>query len=60
MLKAGLTIPVEKNLSVQPVVQYWFPLSSKAKKTADGKPYNRNGKLDDTFVTGINLSLSFS
>jgi hypothetical protein len=59
MLKAGLTIPVEKNLSVQPVVQYWFPLSSKAKKTMDGNSYNHNGKLDDTFVTGINLSLSF-
>ncbi len=59
MIKVGFTIPVAKNLSIQPVAQYWFPFSDKAKKTVDGKSYNHNGKLDDTFVTGINLSLSF-
>ncbi len=59
MVKAGFTIPIAKNLSVQPVAQYWFPLSSKAKKTVDGNSYNHNGKLDDTFVTGINLTFSF-
>jgi len=59
MLKACLTIPIGKDLSIQPVVQYWFPLSSKAKKTVDGNSYNHNGKLDDTFVTGINLTFSF-
>ncbi len=59
MVKAGLTIPIAKNSSIQPIAQYWFPLSSKAKKTVDGNSYNHNGKLDDTFVTGINLSLSF-
>lgn len=59
MVKAGFTIPIAKNLSVQPIAQYWFPLSSKAKRTVDGNSYNHNGKLDDTFVTGINLTFSF-
>lgn len=55
MVKAGFTIPVAKNLSVQPVAQYWFPLSSKAKRHG----YNPNGHLDDTFVSGINMAFSF-
>ncbi|MBI5409125.1 MAG: hypothetical protein HZA14_07150 [Nitrospirae bacterium] len=59
MVKAGLTIPVAKNVSVQPVAQYWFPLSSKAKKTVDGSSFNFNGKLDDTLVAGVNMTLSF-
>ena len=58
MIKAGFTIPVAKNITVQPVAQYWFPLSGKARKTVDGSSYNHNGKIDDTFVTGINLTLS--
>ena len=59
MLKAGFTIPVAKNISIQPVAQYWFPLSSDAKKSVDGNSFNPNGKLDETLVTGINLTLSF-
>ncbi|MBI5408547.1 MAG: hypothetical protein HZA14_04190 [Nitrospirae bacterium] len=59
MIKAGLTIPVAKNVSVQPVAQYWFPLSNKARKTIDGSSYNFNGKLDDTLVAGVNMTLGF-
>lgn len=59
MVKAGLTIPVAKNMSLQPLAQYWVPLSGKAKRTIDGISYNPNGKLDKTFVAGINLLLSF-
>ncbi|MCL4456834.1 MAG: hypothetical protein M1147_11925 [Nitrospirae bacterium] len=59
MVKAGFTIPIAKNVSLQPMVQYWFPLSNKAKKSVAGNSYNPNGKLDDTLVTGINLTLSF-
>jgi hypothetical protein len=59
MLKAGFTIPIAKNVSVQPLVQYWFPLSTSAKKSVSGNSYNPNGKLDETLVTGINLTLSF-
>ncbi|OIO28264.1 MAG: hypothetical protein AUJ60_07560 [Nitrospirae bacterium CG1_02_44_142] len=59
MVKAGLTIPVAKNMSLQPLIQYWFPLSSNAKKSVSGNSYNPNGKLDETLVTGVNLTLSF-
>mgnify|MGYP001627053819 CR=1 FL=1 len=55
MVKAGFTIPLAQNLSLQPVVQYWFPLSDKAKRHG----YNPNGHLDDTFVTGLNLTFNF-
>jgi len=59
MVKAGLTVPVTGNISVQPVVQYWFPLSDDADKTVDGSSYNFNGKLDDTLVAGVNMTLTF-
>ncbi|MBZ0156734.1 MAG: hypothetical protein K8I29_11080 [Alphaproteobacteria bacterium] len=55
MVKAGLTVPVAKNMALQPVVQYWFPLSDKAERHG----YNPNGHLDDTLVTGLNVVLSF-
>ncbi|MCS7215898.1 MAG: hypothetical protein RMI30_01995 [Thermodesulfovibrio sp.] len=58
-LQAGLTIPVLKNLTIQPVVQYWFPLSSKAKRIVDGNSYNPNGHLDDTWVAGVGITFSF-
>ncbi len=63
MVKVGFTIPVTKMFSVQPVAQYWFPLSSDASKTvtdASGvHQFNPNGHLDDTFVYGLNLTFSF-
>ncbi len=59
MVKAGLTIPVAGNIVIQPLIQYWFPLSDAAKRTVDGNSYNFNGKLDDTFVYGLNVTLSF-
>lgn len=58
-VQAGLTIPVMKNVTVQPVVQYWFPLSNKAKRIVDGNPYNPNGHLDDTWVIGLGITFSF-
>lgn len=59
MLKAGLTIPVTKSFTIQPSVQYWYPLSSKARRVVDGTSYNPNGKLDNTFVYGIGLAFNF-
>ena len=59
MVKVGYTIPVTKMFSVQPVVQYWFPLSSDASKITNGSPYNPNGQLKDIFVYGVNLTFSF-
>ncbi|MGD0283877.1 MAG: hypothetical protein ABSB95_16135, partial [Dissulfurispiraceae bacterium] len=59
MVKAGLTIPVTKMLSAQPVIQYWFPLSSDASKKTNGISYNPDGYLADIFVFGLNLTFSF-
>jgi Bacterial protein of unknown function (Gcw_chp) len=59
MVKAGLTIPVAGNIVIQPLIQYWFPLSDEAKRTVDDNSYNFNGKLDDTFVYGLNVTLAF-
>jgi hypothetical protein len=59
MVSAGFSIPVWKNFVVQPVAQFWFPLSSKARRTDGGVPYNPNGNLDNTFVYGINTTLTF-
>ncbi|MEJ5301685.1 MAG: hypothetical protein WHS38_11920 [Thermodesulforhabdaceae bacterium] len=58
-IQAGFSIPLIKNLTVQPVIQYWFPLSGKSKRTVDGNSYNPNGHLDDTWVTGITITFSF-
>jgi hypothetical protein len=59
LLSAGVTIPVGKAFSIQPVVQYWFPLSDRARKTVDGNSYNPNGNLDKTWVVGMNLKFTF-
>ncbi len=55
MVMAGVTIPSGKNFSIQPVVQYWFPLSDRAKRHG----YNPNGHLDESLVIGINAIFSF-
>jgi hypothetical protein len=63
MLKAGFTIPVTKLFSIQPVVQYWFPLSDDANKTVSDKfginQFNPNGHLDQTVVYGLNMTFNF-
>jgi len=59
LVSIGLTIPLRKSLSLQPLVQYWFPLSPRARKTVAGNPYNPNGKLDETWVAGLNLKFNF-
>ncbi len=59
LVSAGITIPVGKAFAIQPIVQYWFPLSDRAKKTVDGNSYNPNGKLDETLVVGMNLKFTF-
>jgi hypothetical protein len=58
-LQVGLTYPIQKNITLQPTIQYWFPLSSKARRTIDGNSYNHNGHLDNTFVAGVNFTLSW-
>lgn len=72
MLKAAVNIPVGK-FTIQPSVQYWFPLSHNASKLVsdpNGAPvsnrdsyykfeYNPNGHLDPTVVYGLTATLSF-
>jgi len=59
MIKIGLTFPIVQKISMQPFLQYWFPLSADAKRSIDGKSYNPNGKLDSTCVIGISLNFNF-
>ncbi|MBF0338822.1 MAG: hypothetical protein HQL05_13460 [Nitrospirae bacterium] len=59
MLSAGITIPLAKGLQIQPLVQFWYPLSSKAHRTINGVAYNPNGNIDSTVVYGLNLTYSF-
>jgi hypothetical protein len=50
---------------VQPITQYWFPLSGKAHHdqlvTVDGSIFNNNpaAHIDNTFVFGVGATLSF-
>jgi hypothetical protein len=55
MIKVGLTLPVAKDWVVQPVVQYYFPLSEEAGRTG----YNPGGELDQDFVYGVSATFSF-
>jgi hypothetical protein len=59
LVSAGISVPVGKTFVVQPLAQYWFPLSDRARKTVDGKSFNPNGKLDETLVVGLNLKFTF-
>ncbi|HVN97128.1 MAG TPA: hypothetical protein VMT62_11915 [Syntrophorhabdaceae bacterium] len=66
MVKAGLTIPVTKAFTIQPLVQYWFPLSSNANKTFGTDPatglkiaYNPNGYVPDNLIYGVGFTYSF-
>jgi len=64
MVKMGLTIPVKKVFLIQPTVQYWFPLSSDAKREyptpADIKDsYNPNGPVKYNLVYGVGFTYNF-
>ena len=64
-VKVGLTIPVYKNVVVQPFIQDWFPLSHTAANdhnvSIDGNWVNTNpaGHIDNTLVYGIGATLNF-
>ncbi|MCX8110849.1 MAG: hypothetical protein N3D15_06335 [Syntrophorhabdaceae bacterium] len=64
MVKAGLTIPIKKVFTIQPSVQYWFPLSSDAKReyptVGDIKDsYNPNGPVKYNLVYGVGFTYNF-
>jgi hypothetical protein len=58
-VQAGLTIPITKKVSFVPIVQYWFPLSSKASRHWADASYNPNGYLGTVFVGGASINYNF-
>lgn len=59
MIKAGLTIPLAKNLGLQALTQFYFPLSAAAGREIDGYSYNPNGTLASALVFGTTLTFGF-
>lgn len=59
MVSAGFTVSITKNLSVQPVVQYWFPLSSEAGRTVNGNSFNPAGEIDEPMSQASTQHLAF-
>jgi hypothetical protein len=59
MVKAGLTFSLGKNLGLQALAQFYFPLSAAAGRTVDGHSYNINGDLTGVLVFGTTLTYSF-
>ncbi len=59
MLSAGMTIPVAKGFAIQPLLAWWYPLSSDAKRTINGNSYNPNGYLKYLWQGGVNFAYSF-
>jgi hypothetical protein len=58
-LQAGLTIPIAKKVTLVPVIQYWFPLSGKAKRHWGDDSYNPNGYLRSLVVGGASINYNF-
>ena len=58
-IKAGLTFPLGRNLSLQAGTQFYFPLSAAARRTMEGHPYNINGHLVSVLVFGTTLVFGF-
>ncbi len=65
MVKAGVTVPLTVSFSIQPTIQYYFPLSGDAGRTmgydTNGNKiaYNHNGYVPNSLVGGVNFNLSF-
>lgn len=55
MLKVGMTVPLNQYATLQPSVQYWFPLSGEASQ----RDHNPFGKMDSSLVAGVALVISF-
>ena len=59
MVQGGFTVPVTKAFVFQPIVQYWFPLSSDAKNSEGPVGYNPNGYVGTNLVYGANFTYNF-
>jgi hypothetical protein len=58
-VQLGFTIPLTKKVTLVPLAQYWFPLSSKAKRHWADVSYNPNGYLGTVFVGGMSINYNF-
>jgi hypothetical protein len=56
LISAGLTIPVDKYITVSPVVSYSFPLSSKADDLLEETSYSNDSSC---LFGGVTLSMAF-
>jgi hypothetical protein len=59
MVMVGLTIPIVKGMTIQPVAMYTFPLSGDANRRVDGVSYNPSGFVGQNFIYGLNLAYNF-
>jgi len=59
MVKAGLTVDLGGGWNIQPPLQYYFPLSSAAKRAADAAGGTVNGPLAGVVVFGVTLVRAF-
>ena len=59
VIKAGLTVPLARNLGLQAGTQFCFPLSAAARRTIDGHSYNINGYLTSVLIFGTTLTFGF-
>ena len=59
MVKAGITFPLARNLGLQTLAQFYFPLSAAARRTIAGHSYNINGHLASVLVFGTTLTFAF-
>ena len=65
MVKAGITVPITKALTIHPRIEYWLPLSGKANKTmgynAAGEKifHNPDGYIGCNVVTEFTMTYAF-
>ena len=60
LLSVGLTVPVNKYITVAPKVSYSFPLSNDAKDLLNSSSLDTFGKADNSFVYGgVSVSMAF-
>ena len=57
VLSVGLTVPVNKNITVIPKLSYTFPLTNDAKDLM--RAASKTGSDDDFIYGGVSVSLSF-
>jgi hypothetical protein len=59
LVKVGLTIPVVKKVTIQPLLAYSFPLSNDAQKRVAGNSFNPQGYLKSLWQVGVAVAHNF-